>query len=77
MASRHDMNRLNELVKIIQADGPITKVGLVMKARMSISLFDKLRPFLVEVHQDKVQWDSDTKLWKSLSNVVQQDKETK
>jgi hypothetical protein len=69
MASRREMSHINELCNIIQKAGSINKVHLVMKSRISISLFEKLRPFLLEIHQDKVIYDRDSKLFKALQPI--------
>lgn len=66
VASRKEMSHINDLCRIIQKEGQINKVQLVMKSRISISLFEKLRPFLLEIHQDKVIYDKDSKLFKAL-----------
>lgn len=71
MASRKEMSHINDLCRIIQKEGKISKVHLVMKSRISISLFEKLRPFLLELHQDKIMYDRDDKLFKALVPLKQ------
>ena len=69
MASRKEMSHINDLCRIIQKEGQIDKVDLVMRSRISISLFEKLRPFLLKLHQDKIMYDKDSKLFKALVSL--------
>ena len=66
MTTRREMSRLNEMLSIIQSEGQISKVQLVIKARIGISYFDKLRPFLLEIYADFIRFDKDTKMFVSL-----------
>lgn len=63
MASRNDMRHLNQLVEIIKQSGTIGKVRLVMQSGMSVSMYDKLKPFLEEVYQHQVRYDRELKQW--------------
>jgi len=63
------MSRLNEMLRIIQEEKQISKVQLVIKARIGISYFDKLRPFLLELYSDFIRYDRDTKMFVSLENA--------
>lgn len=69
MTTRKEMSRLNELLRIIQKEGRISKVQLVIQARIGISYFDKLRPFLLELYGDYVRYDKDTKEFVSLQDA--------
>lgn len=63
MTTQREMSRINKLVEIIHRDGPISKVQLVMQSGMSVSYYDKLKPYLEEIYQHQVRYDRDTKTW--------------
>jgi hypothetical protein len=67
MTTRKEMSRLNEILRIIQEEKRISKVQLVLKTRISISYFDKLRPFLMELYGDFIRYDKDEKVFISLT----------
>ena len=66
MTTRKEMSRLNDLVRIIEEAGKIDKVDLVIRARIGISYFDKLKPFLEKIYVHKVRYDVETRMWYSL-----------
>lgn len=69
MTTSKEMSRLNEMLRIIQQEGRINKVQLVMKTRISVSYFDKLRPFLMEIYGNFIRYDKDTKEFVSLTKA--------
>ena len=69
MTTRKEMSRLNEMLAIIQKEKQISKVQLVLKARIGISYFDKLRPFLLELYGDYITYDKDAKVFRSLQDA--------
>jgi len=69
VASRKEVQHINDLCRIIEREGKINKVRLVMASKISISYFEKLRPFLLELHQNKIMYDYEDKLFKSLVPV--------
>ena len=69
MTTRKEMSRLNELLRIIQQEGQISKVQLIMRSGIGISYFDKLRPFLMELYGDYITYDKDKKLFISLQKA--------
>ncbi len=69
MASRKEMSRINDMCRIIQKEGSINKVQLVMRSNISIVYFEKLRPFLLELHQDKIMYDREDKIFKALVRI--------
>jgi len=75
MTTRKEMSRLNEMLRIIQEEKRISKVQLVLKARIGISYFDKLRPFLMELYGDFIRYDKDEKMFISLVNAKVSEKE--
>jgi len=63
MTTRKEMTRINDMVRIIQNESKISRVQLVMKMGISISYFDKLRPFLMELFPQQIRYDHDDKLF--------------
>lgn len=63
MTSKKEMVKINSLVEIIQREGKISKVQLVMKSRISISYYEKLKPYMEEICYHKVRYDNTTKNW--------------
>ena len=66
MTSQREMSKINKLVNIIVKEGVISKVQLIMKSGISISYYEKLKPFMEELFSFKIQYDKSTKLWRSL-----------
>ncbi len=65
MTTRKEMNKINRLLEIIEKNGQISKVNLVMASGMSISYFNVLKPFLLEIYKHKIQYDTVDKLFKA------------
>ena len=57
MVSQKEMSKINELESIICDSSELTSVQLCMKSSLSIATFNKLRPFLLEIKKDTVQFD--------------------
>ena len=66
MTTSKEMSKINRMVEIIQKEGIISKVRLVMRSGISISYYDKLKPFMEEIYAHKVRYETDTKTWQSL-----------
>lgn len=66
MTTRKEMSKINKMVEIIQKEGTINKVQLIMKSGISISYYDKLKPFVEELYSHKVRYDKETKIWKAI-----------
>jgi len=69
MTTRKEMTRINRLMETIQKEKNITKVRLVMQSGISISYFEKLRPFLLEIYSHSVMYDPEEKLFKWIESV--------
>jgi len=54
-------------MEIIQKEKVISKVQLVMQSRISISYYEKLKPFLEEIYQHKVRYDKSDKMWRAIT----------
>lgn len=63
MTTRKEMTKINRLLEIIQKNGKINKVNLIMASGLGISTFNNLRPFLLEMYKHKVEWDPELKLF--------------
>lgn len=59
MTTRKEMTRINRLVELIEKNGEMTKVDLVMASSISISYFDKLRPFLLQLYAHRIIYDKE------------------
>ena len=67
MTTQKEMSRINRIVEIIEKEGVISKVQLVMKSQISISYYEKLKPFIVEIYPYKVRYDQITKKWHKIT----------
>jgi len=68
MTTQKEMSRINDLVETIEKHGPISNVQLVIRSRIGISYFEKLRPFLLEIYPHKVRYNKSTKLWHTIKS---------
>lgn len=66
MTTHKEMRKINRLLEIILREGTIGKVQLIMKSSISISYYDKLKPFLEEIYGHKVRYDKETKTWNAI-----------
>ncbi len=66
MTTQKEMSKINRMVEIIQKEGVISKVRLVMNSRISISYYEKLKPFMEELYQHKVQYDKSMRVWRAI-----------
>jgi len=69
LTTRKEMSRINEMARIIQKNGKISKVQLVLGSGISISYFEKLRPFLLEIYKEQLEYDSNLKLFVSTKSI--------
>ena len=60
------MRKINRLVEVILNEKTISKVRLVMQSGISISYYEKLKPFLEEFYSHRVQYDKFTTTWKAI-----------
>ena len=73
MTTRKEMSRINKMAQIIERAGTISKVMLVMNSDISISYYEKLKPFMEEIYPHKVRYDKESKTW----CVIKQEQITK
>lgn len=70
--STNDMKNANRLLNIIKKAEAINKYNLILQSEMSISVYDKLKPFLLHIWPNSVSYNTKTKIWTWLK-VVQAD----
>ena len=58
LTTRKEMSRINRLVELIQKNKKISRVDLIMASGMSISYFDKLKPFLLTIYQEQIRYEN-------------------
>ena len=73
MTTSREMSKINKMVQIIEREKVISKVQLVMQSGISISYYDKLKPFMEELYKHKVQYDKSARVWR----VIEQEKVVK
>ena len=64
MTSQRELSKINKMVKIIEDEKVISKVQLIMRSGLSISYFDKLKPFMEEIYSHKIKYDKSEKVWR-------------
>jgi len=57
---------------IILREGRISKVQLIMKSGISISYYEKLKPFMEEIYSHLIRYDKDSKFWYAIEHKIQQ-----
>ena len=55
----------NRIKQIIKEAGTIHKYDLIEQARISLSTYEKLKPWIEYRFSDFVSYDKTTKMWKS------------
>lgn len=66
MTTQKEMSKINKMVRIIEREGRIGKVQLIMASGISISYYDKLKPFMEELLPHVVRYDKETKTWQAI-----------
>lgn len=67
MTTQKEMSKINKMVELIQKEKTISKVQLVMRSGISISYYDKLKPFMEELYSHRIRYDKDTKAWNAIT----------
>ena len=67
LTTRKEMSRINRLVELIQKNKKISRVDLIMASGMSISYFDKLKPFLLNIYQEQIRYENG--IFESIKNI--------
>ena len=67
MTTRKEMSRINRLVELIQKNKKISRVNLIMASGMSISYFDKLKPFLLNIYGEQIRYEDG--IFTSIKNI--------
>ena len=58
LTTRKEMSRINRLVELIQKNKKMSRVDLIMASGMSISYFDKLKPFLLNIYEEQIRYEN-------------------
>jgi hypothetical protein len=66
MTTQKEMRKINKMVEIILKEGTISKIRLVMMSGISISYYEKLKPFMEEIYSHKIRYDGETKTWRAI-----------
>ena len=69
MTTQKEMSRINKLTEIILKEKKISKVRLIMLSGISISYYEKLKPFLEEIYPHKARYDKTTKTWEAIEQT--------
>lgn len=70
MTTRREMTKINRMVEIIEKEGSISKVNLVMRSGISISYYEKLKPFMEEIYPHKIRYDKETKTYHAIKSEI-------
>ena len=63
MTTQKEMNKINRMMELIKKQGRIDKYNLVMQSGLSISYYEKLKPFMERIFAHNVQYDKNTQTW--------------
>jgi len=63
---------MNNIVEIIKSEGEIHKFDLIERANISLSTYEKLKPWIEHKFAEIVRYDKSTKKWIS---IVYEDQE--
>ena len=55
---------MNRLLEVIKKHKQIDKFDLIMESGISISYYEKLKPFMERIFVHNVKYDKETKKWK-------------
>jgi len=70
MATKSMYLHANRIIEIIKLEGEIHKFDLIEQARISLSLYEKLKPWIEYRFADFVTYDKTTKKWKWIAVKV-------
>ena len=68
MTTRKEMSKMNRMVETIKRERKISKVRLVMQSGISISYYEKLKPFVEELFGDFVRYNKDDRMWEAIES---------
>jgi len=68
MTTRKEMSKMNRMVETIRKEGKISKVRLVMQSGISISYYEKLKPFVEELFADSIRYNKDERMWEAIES---------
>ena len=62
------MSKMNRMVETIRKEKKISKVRLVMQSGISISYYEKLKPFVEELFANSVRYNRDERMWEAIES---------
>lgn len=62
MVSKKEMRMLQTMHSLIKEEAPISKIEVILRTSVSITYYDKLKPFLVHLYKD-IAYDTKTHNW--------------
>ncbi len=68
MTTRKEMSKMNRMVETIRKEKKISKVRLVMQSGISISYYEKLKPFVEELFANSVRYNRDERMWEAIES---------
>jgi len=66
MTSQRELSKMNIMVRIIVSEKIISQVQLVMRSGISISYYEKLKPFMEEIFSHIIIYDKPEKVWRTI-----------
>lgn len=63
MTTQKEMSKINRMMEIVKKNGRIDKFNLVMQSGLSISYYEKLKPFMERIYSHNVSYDKETQTW--------------
>ncbi len=66
LTTRKEMSKMSRMVDLIRANKKISKVQLVIQTHISISYYEKLKPFMEELFSQSIRYNSVDRMWESI-----------
>ena len=66
LTTRKEMSKMSRMVDLIRKNKKITKVHLVIQTHISISSYEKLKPFMEELFAQSVRYNSVDRMWEAI-----------
>ena len=69
MASQVDMMNMNKIVDVIRDKKRASHIDVVMMSGLSISVYEKLRPYVTQLFIHKVRYNKPEKMWEWIEDT--------
>ena len=63
MTTQKEMSKINRMMELIKKNGKIDKYNLVMQSGLSISYYEKLKPFMERIFSHNISYDKTSQMW--------------